>query len=232
MVLHPRGPIFLPVSDYLYERTVMQNAAEGTVLDEAYILCAWLNHLHAQGLNWKDANDDQIKNHAHTLSRRGTKEGRVQRCVNVTFRFYWLAQNRLGLVKDLLEDPETGKVGPQFPISVHRSKKGLLHGRFQFTTLEEGPRRPTPEGPQVERILDQLLGRTNSERATCFWLSASLMYKAGLRAQGVEALSLKSLAQALNKEGIGAGGRPYDLHGIAYHYSCALRLRCEVCAIA
>lgn len=42
MVLHPRRVIFLPISDYLYERSVNQRAADGSILDEAYILCAWL----------------------------------------------------------------------------------------------------------------------------------------------------------------------------------------------
>lgn len=215
MLLHPRGMIFLPISDYLYERSVNQNAADGSILDEAYILCAWLNHLHAQGLSWKDADDDQIKSHAHALLDRGVKDKRVQRCVDVTFRFYWLAQNHLGLVKNLVEDPATGKIGSQYPISVHQSKEGMPQCRFQFTTLAEGPGRPTPEEPEVERILDQLLDRANVERATCFWLSASLMYRAGLREQGVAALTLNAIAKALKEEGIHANGRAYSLHATA-----------------
>lgn len=214
-LLHPRGVIFLPISDYLYERSVNENAADGSILDEANILCAWLNHLHSQDLSWKDADDDQIKCHAHALLDRGIKKKRIQRCVNVIFRFYWLAQNRLSLVKNLLEDPATGKVGPQYPISIHQSKKGMPQCRFQFTTLEEGPGRPTPVKPEVERILDQILDRTNVERATCFWLSASLMHRAGLREQGVAALTLKALAEALKNEGIHVDGRAYSLHETA-----------------
>lgn len=215
MVLHPRRVIFLPISDYLYERSVNQRAADGSILDEAYILCAWLNHLYMQGLSWKNADDGQIRSHAHAMLGRGVKDRRVQRCVNVIFQFYWLAQNRLGLVKDILEDPASGKIGPQYPISVYHGKNGMPQGRFQFTTLEEGPGRPTPEGPEVERILDQLLARENDERAACFWLSASLMHRAGLREQGVSALTLGAIAKTLKEEGIHVSGRAYSLHTIS-----------------
>lgn len=215
MVLHPRGVIFLPLSDYLHERSVNKNIANGSVSDEAYILCSWLNHLYEQGVGWNDADDDQIKCHAHAMLKRGVTDRRVQRCADVIFRFYWLAQNRLGLVKNLLEDPASGKVGPQYPISVHLGRHGVPQGRFQFTTLEEGPGRPTPEEPEVERILDQLLARENVERATCFWLSASMMHRAGLREQGVAALTLSAIAKALKDEGIHANKRAYSLHAIA-----------------
>jgi len=215
MVLHPRHMIFLPISDYLYERSVNQRAADGSVLDEAYILCAWLNHLYMQGLSWKNADNDQIKSHAHAMLDRGAKDRRVQRCVNVIFQFYWIAQNRLGLIKDILENPDNGKIGPQYPISVYHGKNGIPQGLFQFTTLEEGPGRPTPEEPEVERILDHLLARENVERATCFWLSASLMHRAGLREQGVAALTLGAIATALKEEGIHLSGRAYSLQAIS-----------------
>jgi hypothetical protein len=106
--------------------------------------------------------------------------------------------------------------GPVYPISVHQSKRGLPMGRFRFTTLEESLGRPTPEGPQVEQILDHLLDRENGERASCFWLSANLMYRSGLREQGVEGMTLKALANALKADGIHVNGRAYDLYATTY----------------
>jgi hypothetical protein len=92
MVLHPLGIIFLPVADYLHERAVFQNAAHGTILGEAYILCAWLNFLHTKGLGWKDASDELIKMHAQALTDKGVKNPRVQLCADLIFQFYWLAR--------------------------------------------------------------------------------------------------------------------------------------------
>jgi hypothetical protein len=216
MVIHPFGVIFLPVADYLYERVVFQNASHGTVLGEAYILCAWLNYLHEHGHSWKDATDDLIKSHAQILSSKSVKEPRIQLCADRIFQFYWYAEFRLGLVKNLLGENPADARGPIYPVTVLRGKDGKAVGRFQYTTLEDSPGRPTPEPFQVDQILDRLLSRQDSERASCFWLSANLMYRSGLREQGVEGLTLTAVASALKAEGIHVEGRPYDLYAASH----------------
>lgn len=208
------GRVVLPVADYLHRRAVRENVAGGTLLDEAYVLAAWLDFLAANGRDWSDASDRLITAHARDLEARGRGLARVQRCVGVVFRFYWEAQNRLGLVDGLVEDPQDGRTRRR-PISVVPSKSGVPQPCHRYVTIPEGPGRPTPDEPQVERILDHLLDRVDGERATCFWLAASLMCRAGLRREGVAGVTLTALARALLEAGIGDGRRPHDLQAAA-----------------
>jgi hypothetical protein len=212
-LLSPSNDIFLPTADYFAQRALFNSVAEGTLLDEAYILCGWLNSLHEIKRSWKDVSDRLILQYTQLLARRGANKARIQRSADLVFHFYWIIQNDLKLLNGVVNDPRhMTNDAVTTPVSAFISANGTVQGKFQFTTVPKGRRRPTPDSDQVESILDRLISRMNIERGQCYWLAASLMFQSGLRSEGVASVSLRVISAALAAEGIKtASGANFDL---------------------
>lgn len=197
-----RGIPFLPFIDYIIERRQYKHLSIGTLNDEAYIICGWLNYLNLENRHWKSGSDSLIDSYKSCLLDKRLSKRRVQRIIDVIFSFYFICQSRLGRVSRIVEDPRLAPSSGTHPITSDLSKRGGLISSIRFATLPEGPGRPTPNSAQVEDILDALLEHGNEERAMCFWLLASLMYRAGLREQGAANFKISAFADALIAEGI------------------------------
>ena len=212
-LLSPSNEIFMPTADYFARRALFNSVAEGTLLDEAYILCGWLNFLNGINHSWKEVSDRLILQYTRVLERRRANKARIQRSADLIFRFYWIMQNDLKLISGIMIDPRNVTADAvSTPVSAFISANGAIEGKFQYTTVPKGRRRPTPDNDQVESILDRLLNRLNIERGQCYWLAASLMFRSGLRSEGVASINLRMISAALAAEGIKTNaGKNFDL---------------------
>jgi len=210
-IICPDGRVFLPTVAFFHSRLKFNSRVTGSITDDAYILCGWLNFLHKSKLSWTRPTDDIIQRYAMYQRRRGIKKARVQTCANLIFNFYWSAQFTFGLIQGVVQDPRNTSDQTTFPVTATLSSTGKPHGRFRFTTIPKGRRRPTPLPEQTEQILEALLDQNNVERGHCRWLCASLMSQAGLRVEGVANLTLPAIADGLKREGIRRGGEAYNL---------------------
>lgn len=214
-IIAPNGEVFLPVVPFIRQRLSASGRAVGSLEDDSYILCGWLNYLRKLKVKWDQPSDRLIEKYAAFQQRKGIKKARVQTCADLIFSFYWAAQFSFGLVADLVQDPAVTSDGTRFPLTARISRKGRPKGSFSFSTIPKGRRRPTPTPEQAEQVLDHLLDHEDIERSHCRWLCGALMRDAGLRVEGVAGMTLKALAAGMKAEGIHQNGEPYDLSDLS-----------------
>ncbi|WP_207484952.1 site-specific integrase [Arenibaculum pallidiluteum] len=203
------GRVSEPIVAYLIERRLWQNASQGTLLQEAYVLKDWWSWLAACGLDWQSASDEDLRKWA--MEREGrVSVRRNQDCLDVLARFYRFVRTGLRLFAVGLSDDPTrrGIVTSIEPIElVSTSSRGRVvrrfRTRFRYATVPARVRgsRPTPSPEEVVRVLDELADQACSYVAARDYLCARWMSEAGLRRQGVAGLTLRSLETALAEVG-------------------------------
>jgi hypothetical protein len=214
-IISPDGTVFLPVVPFLHARVKYTDRAHGSIMDDSYILCGWLNYLYKLKVDWTRPSDNLIQRYASFQRRKKIKKARIQTCADLIFNFYWAAQFSFGLIEGIVQDPAITSDQTQYPVTATFSKNGKPRGRFALTTIPKGRRRPTPIPEQTEQILDFLLDHKNIERGHCRWLCASLMGQAGLRVEGVANLTLPIIADGLKADGIHRDGKAYNLSEVS-----------------
>lgn len=235
-----RNGVFQPVQEYLRYKAVTRSRVQGTVIHDATILRQWISYLDSRRLTWLEATNDVMEEFVN-LRFAVVSAARLQTQINVVWQFYWVAQEKLGLVTGMVENPSRGEIGEIFPISATMSHKRLTNGRLvrrigpqiAFPTLRRGALRPTPNDEQVDEILAFLLSSSVQGRGVCWWLMANWMYQSTLRCMGVGALTVTALSEALGAEGVsGPGGQPLDLHAIANDPAQQDRIKLELSKLA
>jgi integrase len=193
---------------------------------EAYILREWLTFPLNQNKGWLDGSDRLLRRwrvaHTSKIKSRSISAHQVERKLSCVFQFYRLLPSALILDGDL--QPVMRFVGPRadygsefFPITskIVQTKKGDRREVWSGSRNEDPPtdKRTTPSVSQVQKILNYLRGKADQSslgrsplmrtlEAERNWLIARCMAAAGLRACEVSALSVRSITEALVKEGI------------------------------
>jgi hypothetical protein len=218
IVLNHRGKVLLPIVDYLNERARFSNVAVGTLDNDAYALKDWFSYLYRRRKHWKRPSDDLLVEWATEQEQRriGKRaidpEGkrRIRTKIGVVFRFYYVAQSHLRLIRNVIEDPTRGLRG-EYPIKVRvtvekkkdQEPKIRFRPRFHYSTVPSSRGgRPTPSEAEVAKVLDRTLDRTSDYAAATHWFCANWMALCGLRAGGVASLTTQALTDCLASEGI------------------------------
>lgn len=203
-VLDREGFLIEPIFAFLRMEAVQRHMAAGTILDEAYILCAWWNHVSAIPAHALISVDTVVSWTGLELARsqstaKGRSKRRLSRCLEVIARFHrhvlsdtsyaegadaWRSSSYLARLDSRLRDPSFAEVS--FGHLAQRLNAG----------------RPTPSEYDVERVLDVLASRENPYLAARNWLMGRWMREVGLRRAGVASLTVQSLRAALVSEGI------------------------------
>ena len=231
--------LFEPVQRYLRHRKVSRGRQNGTLMNDALILRRWVSYLDQKKLNWTQASDHLFERFVNERAGE-VSPSRLQTEINVIWSFYWVAQEKLGLISGVVENPERGEIGRLLPISAvlthKRSKDGRLIRRLgpqiSLNTTPQGSLRPTPNDEQVEQILSALLSASSRGRGAAWWLMANWMYRSTLRCVGVARLTVGALSEALSAEGIRAPVGPYGLAQISEDPEQQERIKSELSALA
>lgn len=239
LVVGSRG-VFEPVQLYLRHKKARRGRKNGTLWDEAYILRRWIHYLDECELAWDAASNYTLEDFVARRAKLAS-QARVQREINVIWSFYWVAQEQLGLVSQLVECPERGEIGRHFPISANLTHKRTTTGKvlrrlgpaISVGVFPRGALRPTPNDDQVELVLSTLLGSSSKGRGAAWWLMANWMYRSTLRCMGVAGLTVSALSSALAAEGIKAGPRKlYDLPSLAKDLESQDRIKSNLSELA
>ena len=210
--LDEAGRVIEPVAAYLLERRLWQDRSIGSLGEEAYALKAWFEWLAWKGLDWRWATDDDLLAWATYRERRhpdgrDAAKARNQTCLNVLARFYRFANTKmLPFSIGLSANPLERGVSTAIQVEVARGNsrgQDSVRTRVRYATVRKKARgtRPTPSLEQVEEILNFLMDRPCPYEAERDYLCARWMAEAGLRAQGVAGLTIRSLEAALREAG-------------------------------
>lgn len=202
-VVNAAGVPHRGVAAYFEERATFLNATVGTLVDEAYILANWLNELARVGVRWDEADDDRIVAWARRQEQEVSKR-RVSHKIGVVHSFYEICQRTLGIVDKILDagGAAAEEVVPLMGERLHPD--GSKQPRFHYPTLpERRTGRPTPNGVEVQTVLETASARSTEFASVSHWLIASLASSTGLRAGGNASISLRSLSEGLLEERIG-----------------------------
>lgn len=221
----PSGALCIPAILWFCHSLATARVVASTLRREAYTLRLWLWWLWRSGVRWDEATDSHLR--AWRSSRRGKVSTlQIERDCATVYRFY----------EDIPEAEVLGRDGglprhfvghsratPRASITTKvvrvvtgRGVEQRTGWRWAGGVARQKVKRPTPDGPDVQRLFEHLRGRAlvspsrrrNKSadlvaRLSCdrSWLGARCMADAGLRADEVAGLTVSVLAKALAAEG-------------------------------
>lgn len=199
VILDEETGVFLPAVSYLRELGVMQACAPGTLYDAAGIICGWINWSTQQRGVW---DKPEVTRFVEWCRGGGAIEkisiARLRRRASVVFAFYEYLDRTA---------PRNGAIA-QFvlELAVPIEASMLVQGRALRRTLRlKFPRapvriagfRPTPNGEEIDQVLDSLLGEGSSYTAVRNWLLARVAVETGMRREGIAQMRITHLDEAL-----------------------------------
>ncbi|RST87602.1 hypothetical protein EJC49_04435 [Aquibium carbonis] len=230
-----RRRVHLLSAAYFFELQAKQGLSPGSMRDVAYVIIDWFRFLDRRGCRWDAPKDELLfdwktgmENSVKMVRtvRGGMEEvrqetafsrRRIMRRVWVVWNYYFLLQNRLELVCDLMEDPDKGKTGPGYPLMVRVVPVMNAHGRvvdariippvgYGTVPKRKRKKRPTPDDEQIEEVMQKVqegaTGTKGAYASACHYLAASFMARCGLRRQGVALVTILDLEKALLDLGV------------------------------
>lgn len=199
VIVQPDYGVFEPALLFLRELEDWRSASSGTLVDTAYIICLWCNHLQDIDRSWNEPSEVTY----HSWLKRELVEGRIARArqarkANVILRWYhFLASRNIG-----------GVLLRSFAASISASPLSVaeIHPKSRFKA-PRGPKlkfgkRPIPDAGVVQRVADALANHENSFLAERNWLLGRTAYETGLRAMGLESLTCRMLDDMLREDAI------------------------------
>lgn len=236
VVVSSRSGIIEPVLDFLLERGSKQDVTAGTLQGYGYILRDWFRYLQRRGRRWHlvDDNllDDWKRYQEGTSSRTGRQvrgklfncvgEPRIQTKLKLVARFYRTV-SRLYEIRGLdtpLGSTVIGNINEDLGLDPEKGKGADTTMRVGYATPEQTyAGRPVPTNEEIETGLTHALAGPREYPSVCKWLWMKWMWRCGLRAGGVAALTTDQLTQALirRKAYVGTGGEAQraTLHAIS-----------------
>ncbi|MFA5599751.1 MAG: hypothetical protein WDA06_04055 [Phenylobacterium sp.] len=209
LVIDADGALVEPIFDFLRADAVQHHPAPGTLLDRAYVLCAWWDYVTKLPpgslvnvdtvVEWTGSELDRLR--LHKPGARSKK--RLARCLDVIGQFHEYLLRGYAYA----DGHQAWRAAPYVmrldPMLADREKAAVT---FSYSAKRKGGGRPTPSEDAVERVLDALASNPDPYLSARNWLLGRWMRAVGLRRAGVASLSVELLREALAGEGILAPG--------------------------
>ena len=196
IVVRAESGVLLPAAAYLRDLAQWKSRAEGTVCDEAGIICDWCDWLRARGRDWDRPSKSEYLTWLNTQTGMRTFAApRRGRKASVIWTWYgYLKREGFG-----------GRAVSEFFDDVTEAdESGAPSGRMRFET-GKGDSTVVPEVPsraQVDLILDALADNEDRFAGERNWLLGRCEAEVGLRAMGVHSMTTRHIDMMLRKEGI------------------------------
>jgi hypothetical protein len=188
---------------FLLQEGVRDNAAWRTVEKKGYVLCAWWDYLHLNGIRAAAADEDDLirfllGNGKRSHNLRSLPREEVQLSPSNWFRFETVCAFH-NFIEGNFKVQGAVKAGHTLGTLKERMTSGGSARRFSRQGSGSGGR-PTPADDEAQRVVDSMLEMSNSYRGQTFYLIGRLAKDGGFRAGGVESLTIKAMFAALAGE--------------------------------
>lgn len=198
VVCHPGQGIIVSVAMYLDECLRWRSLSEGSAYDEALIIRDWVTFLDGRGFGLHQASDFEFISWIEiSRSRAKCSKQRIARRASVVWKFYRFAKGLPGA------DPGFRKFFEQIShTTTSPIGDSVSSQRYSANAPATRPHPRVPTDDQVEKVLKCLAQHPVDFISERNWLIGRCMSEVGLRAMGVQALSVSSIKQCLRIEGI------------------------------
>lgn len=214
--------VILPIAAFIHYR-LTNNASEQSLEADAYCLAEFFDYLSSINIIYYMISVPVLKGYLDLGAKRTSNvtylragdspisyKATLKRKRGIIYNFYRVLQEKLNLIKGVLQ-PSASKdpAGYRLPsapvqvgIGVPRAGDDNNFTRHKAREAKERRRRPrpTPSPEEAEVVINRLLERRDQNRASTYYLAASLEILGGARGCGVNDLTVSSLTDALLEE--------------------------------
>ncbi|MBZ9657241.1 site-specific integrase [Phyllobacterium lublinensis] len=216
-----RGIVILPIAAYIAYRK-SEGRSDSSLESESRCLLDYCEYCALIGIDFRYPTEEILKQYfdggakAHAsmvVPRRRDAivyKDTITRKRDIIYKFYHVLQNRLNLISNVIAPLNASSLGTYrirskkvgIGIGVARFAGDNHNTRTALRSAKERRRRSkaTPSPEQAKKIIGALLDRSNANRASTYYLAASLETFCGARACGVEDLTIESLFTAMMEE--------------------------------